>query len=240
MRSSVMSRSKLKKQMLALVESMPKKPPIADDASWAAPDPEAFTAFYELLYEFVRFYWGVDCDSDSAVILSLCDRTRYENDSFSPVPHPIEEDRRHRFHKDNWGDESKHTPEENEARHLAILSSKRWIARMIGLNFSLANARVVRFMQEQEHEIDQEMRRPARDRAAGIKHLEYVKTIWSDPAKWAQERGYQYDDTEQKIFDPKHLDRKATYKPQDYYELMVELDRLKAYKELVPPFSDGF
>ena len=78
-----MAKNNIKARLQAFIDALPAKPlPFGDGGGWVKPDPVKFKEFYELMYDLSRYYFGVDCDNSSCVILSLTDRTRFEKNSF--------------------------------------------------------------------------------------------------------------------------------------------------------------
>jgi hypothetical protein len=173
-----------KDRMRTFVEALPDEP--LEEPNWVAPDPKVYRETYQLLYDLCRYLFGVDCDNDSCVIVSLIDRTREEKDNFRAIPHLIEESRRHPY-GESWNP-ADHTPEENEVRNNVLLENRSQISRIIGLNHSLSSQRIERFLQDYEYDISKQKNKPANDRAKRIKFLERVKKVWDDQLKLAADK----------------------------------------------------
>jgi hypothetical protein len=237
-----MSKS-LKERLQNLVDTLPSKPVRNPEGGWLPPDPKNLNAFYELVSDAARHIFGVDEDDDSCVIVNMTDRTRFEKVHVLPVPVEIEDSNRHPYGKRKWEGngliDKKHTPEEEEARRVAILQNKRRRIRTILGNLQMASSKVDQLGNLLDYDIQKELERPARERAKRIKELERIQNIWSDPEAWVAKRKHKdvfYDPASvpPSIRDIKLVgegQRKPLLKPDNYDALMEELERLKAYKD---------
>lgn len=116
-----------------------KKAPRNPEGGWLPPDPKTYEKFWERIQKEAIQLFGVDEDGDACVLVRLLDNSRQESSIFSmvPVPRDVEESPYHPYGKRKWKEgrrDSKtqewitptHTPEEEEAREIALLEAEEW------------------------------------------------------------------------------------------------------------------
>ena len=203
------------------------KPPCNPDGGFISPNQDEFFAFWNDMQKEADRRFGID-DNEPCVVVSLTDRSSNVYLHMLPVPISIENSYYHPFGKQNWN-KGQHTPQEEETRKIAISENRLERLRMITGNVDVAHEFLRQFHLDIEFDLRHIIEAPERARQARIKHLEFVKSMWSNPEKWAKDRGYVYDATTTPVCirDPKRPNRDASSKPNDYAELMKELKTLK-------------
>jgi len=221
------------------------KPPTNPDGGWLPPDEKEFISFWNAVYDEAKRRFGVEEDGGNCVTVEMTDRSRYERIRLLPVPRTIEDSPYHPYGT-KWKEAirdpktkkytyPKHTAEEEEVRKITILKNKQERMRMIHGNVSIMMDQLRYLFNDLEFEVGNEIEKPEKTRQSRIKRLLFEQDMWDEtkgagPEKWAKRNGYVYNPT---TFPPTifTVDRKVVAKkPDNFDELMRELENLRNFK----------
>jgi hypothetical protein len=228
----------------------PPKP--KPSSAWVSPDPQEIREFWEMVDRLTKVRFGVTWDGMCPVKVWFLDRTRYENYHHFPIPLDFTNEDHHPYHRQNWK-KTEHTEEENLARERAIRDNKLDRVRAVGFAVSNMAETIRQFHNDLERAIRQfhnDLERAIRKEdealpnqiAERIKSLEYKKEKWTgdpDPFSFYEEREGYTIDKEARTYSwvgtmgknkGKTFTRPIEEKPENFAELMEELERLKKWK----------
>jgi hypothetical protein len=198
--------------------------------------------FNDLVNKLAASTFGINWEDRCPVKVYVLDSTRYESICWWPLPKDIEDMEDHPYNHKNW-DKNKHTEKENIEVERALRDNKKCRYSVISYYNDYIGRLTSDFFKSQEYQLRKEDEKLPTEIANRIKELEYIKNKWQnnpDPFSFyiSKEKGkkpFFTIDKEKKTYS--FLNNKGEIitfpideKPNEFDELMKELEKLKKWK----------